>query len=72
MDFLVLESGRPWMLIECKTGEREPSKALRGFGELLKPRYRFQLIHENKAYRREYPAYGVTVIDYETFLAGLL
>ncbi len=42
------------------------------FGVLLKPRYRFQLVYEKKAYRREYPAYGVTVIDYETFLAGLL
>ena len=60
------------MLIECKTGEREPLKSLRRFGGLLKPKYQFQFIHEKNNYRREYPAYGVTVIDYETFPAGLL
>lgn len=72
VDFLVLESGRPWMLVECKGGERDPSKALRRFGELLRPMYQFQLINEKKTYRREYPAFGITVVDYETFLSGLL
>jgi uncharacterized protein len=72
VDFLVLEEGRPWMLIECKTGEKEPSKQLRRFGEMLKPKYQLQLVHGKGAYRRDYPAFGVTVLDYETFFAGLL
>jgi hypothetical protein len=71
-DFLVLEQGRPWMLVECKTGEKEPAKALRKFRDGLEPRYCVQLVHEQKPYRREYPAYGVTVVDYESFFAGLL
>jgi hypothetical protein len=58
--------------VECKTGETEPSKQLRRFGEMLKPKYQFQLVHGKKGYRREYPACGVTVVDYETFFAGLL
>jgi hypothetical protein len=72
VDFLVLAGGRPWMLVECKTGEKEPSRQLRKFGELLEPRYRMQLVHDKRGYRREYPALGVTVIDYESFFAGLL
>ncbi len=69
---LVLEDGRPWMLVECKTGDKEPSKQLRRFGDMLGPKYKFQLVHEGKAYRRDYPALGTTVLDYETFFAGLL
>ena len=72
VDFLVLEEGRPWMLVECKTGEKEPSKQLRRFGEILKPKYQFQLVHGKKGYRREYPACGVMVVDYEIFFARLL
>ena len=72
VDFLVLEDGRPWMLVECKTGDKEPSKQLRRFGDMLGPKYKFQLVHEGKAYRRDYSALGVTILDYETFFAGLL
>jgi hypothetical protein len=39
---------------------------------MLKPKYQVQLVLEKKRYRREYPAYGVTVLDYESFFAGLL
>jgi uncharacterized protein len=72
VDFLVPEQGRPWMLVECKSGEKEPSKALRRFGEVHQSKLRLLLVHEKKSYRREYPAYGVKVIDYESFFAGLL
>jgi len=72
VDFLVLAEGEPWMLVECKTGEEKPSKQLRRFGEMLRPKYQIQLVHEGRAYRREYPACGVTALDYETFFAGLL
>jgi hypothetical protein len=72
VDFLVLADGKPWMLLECKTGAKEPSKQLRRFGEMLKPKYQVQLVFEKKRYRREYPACGVTVLDYESFFAGLL
>jgi uncharacterized protein len=72
VDFLVLADRKPWMLVECKTGYKEPSKQLCRFGEMLKPKYRVQLVHEIKKYRREYPAYGVTILDYESFFSGLL
>jgi len=72
VDFLVLAEGWPWMLVECKTGAKEPSIQLRSFGNMLRPKYRLQLIYDKKPYRREYPAWGVTVIDYQTFFSGLL
>lgn len=68
----MLSDGKPWMLLECKTGSKEPSNQLYRFGEMLKPRYQVQLVFEKRKYRREYPAYGVTVLDYESFFAGLL
>jgi hypothetical protein len=37
VDFLVLADGKPWMLLECKTGAKEPSKLLRRFGEIWHP-----------------------------------
>jgi len=72
VDFLVLKDGRPWMLVECKTGDREPSKQLYRFGDILRPKYRLQLVHGEKSYRRDYPALGITVLDYETCFSGLL
>jgi hypothetical protein len=72
VDFLVLADDKPWMLVECKSGAKEPSNQLRRFGETLKPKYQVQLVFENRRYRREYPAYGVTVLDYESFFAGLM
>jgi hypothetical protein len=39
---------------------------------MLKPKYQVQLVLEKKRYHREYPAYGVTVLDYESFFSGLL
>jgi hypothetical protein len=32
VDFLVLADGKPWMLVECKSGFKEPSNQLRRFG----------------------------------------
>jgi hypothetical protein len=60
------------MLVECKTGEKEPSNQLRRFGEMLKPKYQVQFVVAKNRYRREYPACGVTVLDYESFFSGLL
>ncbi len=68
----MLEDGRPWMLVECKTGDKEPSKQLCRFGDMLRPKYRLQLVHGEKSYRRDYAALGVTVLDYEAFFSGLL
>ena len=60
------------MLVECKTSEKAPSKQLRWFGDFLKPRYRIQLVREQERYRRDYPGDTATVLDYETFFAGLV
>lgn len=71
VDFLVLNDGKPWMLVECKSGEKEPSKNLRYFSEILKPRHIVQLVTESQ-YEKYYPAFSVRVISYEKFFAQLV
>lgn len=47
VDFLVVENGNPWMLIEVKSGEdKQLSKSLKKFQEQLKPKYTVQLAYD--------------------------
>lgn len=47
VDFLVVENGEPWMLIEVKSSEDRPlSKSLKKFQEQLKPKYSVQLAYD--------------------------
>jgi len=69
VDFIVLREGKPYMLVECKTGEKEPAAALKHFTALLKPKYSFQLVSEAN-YHREYAALGITVVGYERFFSS--
>lgn len=71
VDFLIVRDRRPWMLVECKSNEKTPSRNLVHFAERLGVALRFQLV-SSAAYHREFPASGVHVIGYERFLAGLV
>jgi predicted AAA+ superfamily ATPase len=71
VDFLVLRDRRPWMLVECKTSDLEPARALAKYTGLLGVARSFQLVRR-KGHDRRFPASGVRVIDYERFLAGLV
>lgn len=71
VDFLVLRDGKPWLLAECKSAETEPSPALRHYRALLSPKHCFQLV-DVRGFDREWPAYGVRVIDYERFFSSLV
>jgi hypothetical protein len=71
VDFLILRDGRPWMLVECKSGETEPSAALTHFAGQLGVTRLFQLVAK-AGYDREFPALGVRVVSYERFLAGFV
>ena len=71
VDFLVVRDGRPWWLVECKSGDVDPNPALLYFREKLgKPRA-FQLV-TRPGYDRSYPASDLRVLHYERFLAGLV
>ena len=71
MDFLVVRDGRVWMLIECKSKDKEPAEDLVKFARLLKPTHAIQLI-ESRGHDREYPALNVRVMVYEKFFAGFV
>ena len=71
VDFLLLRDRKPWMLVECKSGETEPSRDLLLFTGLLKPAHSFQLV-ANESFDRVYAEYGIRVLGYEKFLSGLL
>ena len=70
VDFLVVRDDKPWMLVECRSSDVEPSAVLRSFRDRLDVPRAFQLV-TRAAYDRDYPAMGVRVIDYARFLAGI-
>lgn len=43
-DFLVVENGKPWMLIECKLSGSAPDHSLEYFRKALKPKHAFQVV----------------------------
>lgn len=71
VDFVVLENGKPWMLVECKTGETDPHKSLIYYTEKLNPKFTFQLVYK-KDFDRFYEKNNIRVINYEKFLSGLI
>ena len=71
VDFLVQHDRKPWMLVECKSGETEPARDLVLFTELLKPAHSFQLVTD-ESFDRRYPEHRVRVLGYQKFLSGLI
>jgi predicted AAA+ superfamily ATPase len=71
VDFVVLRDRKPWMLVECKTNEKEPARDLITFTQMLKPARSVQLITDESIERR-FAEYGITVLGYERFLSGLM
>jgi predicted AAA+ superfamily ATPase len=71
VDFLVVRDGKPWWLVECKSGQTDPAPSLLYFREKLgKPRC-FQLV-SRPGYDRTYPAHDLRILNHEKFLAGLV
>lgn len=68
VDFLLLRNQKPWMLVECKSNQKQPSKQLIYFAGYLKPAYSFQLVTD-QAYDREFPEYKTRVMGYEKFFS---
>lgn len=68
-DFLVTRDREPWLLAECKTGQREPAAELLHFRAQLNPARCVQLV-DIADHDREHPAHGVRVMSYEKFFAG--
>ncbi len=71
VDFLILRDSSPWMMVECKSGQKEPAKELIHFASILAPPHRFQLV-TIPHYDRVYAETQIRVVDYEKFLSGLI
>ena len=70
VDFVVVRERRPWMLVECKSEEKEPAPALRKFAALLGTKLNFQLVAV-PGHDRVYAEPRVRVLDYDRFFSGL-
>jgi predicted AAA+ superfamily ATPase len=71
VDFLLTRDRRPWMLVECKSGQTSPAPALVHFAHKLGTSHNYQVV-ARPGHDRFYPEHGVRVIDLERFLAGLV
>ncbi|HVR73212.1 MAG TPA: ATP-binding protein [Planctomycetota bacterium] len=71
VDFLVLRDDKPWMMVECKSSQKEPARELVHFGAILKPLHRFQLVTDED-HDRSHAETRVRVLGYERFLSGLI
>ena len=71
VDFLLTRDRRPWMLVECKSGQTSPAPALVHFAHKLGTSHNYQVV-SRPGHDRFYPEHGVRVIDLERFLSGLV
>jgi hypothetical protein len=71
VDFVILRDSKPWMLIECKSGRKEPAPDLLFYAKLLRPQHVIQLLQEN-GYDRFFAKSNVRIMSYEKFLSGLV
>ncbi len=71
VDFLVIRDRKPWMLVECKTGNASPASALIHFAHELGTSHNYQLV-ARPGHDRSFPEHGIRVMDTERFLAGLV
>lgn len=71
VDFLVTRDRRPWMLVECKSGQTSPAPDLVHFARTLNTSRNFQLV-TRPDHDRFYPEHRIRVMDIERFLAGLV
>lgn len=71
IDFVVVKDKKIWMLVECKSGDTQPSQTLIKYQGIFKPQFSVQLVLK-PGYERHYPAHDTWVMDYETFFARLV
>lgn len=71
VDFLVTKNKKPWMLVECKSNDKNPSKNLIYFKDRLKTQMNFQVV-TTQNYDKEFKSENIRVINYEKFLSYLI
>ncbi len=70
VDFLVTTKGKPWLLVECKSGSTSPSSNLLYYSKLLAVPFKIQLVTQSN-YFREFADSGVKIMGYDLFFSHL-
>ena len=71
VDFLVTRDEEPWLLVEVKSGEKQPSRSLISFGEKLNIQHRFQLVAD-ESYDRNFADSQIRILGIGRFLSNLV
>ena len=72
VDFLITENGKPYLLLEVKSGQAEVTPALIYFNKLLKPKFCFQIVQDKKRERgKTLQNPDIAVIHADRMLAAL-
>ena len=69
IDFVIIKGKKPWMLIECKSNSKSPVQDLVHYAKAFGTKLNVQLV-QGERYRKDFPALGVRVQDYESFFAN--
>ena len=73
VDFLVVRDRKPWMLVEVKTGDDQPSPSLRHFQSATRAPYAFQAVLDLPYVQADaFSAPGLSVVPAKTLLSQLL
>ena len=70
VDFLATRDQAPWILVECKSGDKTVSASLRYFSELVSLPHRYQLVRDID-YDRRYADGVYRVLSYDRFFREL-
>jgi predicted AAA+ superfamily ATPase len=70
VDFVVSRDRKPWLLVECTSGDTDPDPRLAGFKARLAAPLAFQLV-EVAGHDRLWRDAGVRVVEYGRFFSGL-
>ena len=71
VDFVITLKNEPWMLIECKSGQKTISKSLFYLKQKFPKTQAVQLIQENNFYRQD-PESNIHILSWVNFLRRLV
>ena len=69
VDFLICQNKKPWMLLECKSKDKNLSPHLIYYAEKLKTPLNFQLVN-SAHYDKKHRVCNIRVMGYENFFSG--
>ncbi len=72
VDFLVTRDKKPWLLVEVKSGNSNPTPALMHYTEVLKPKFSIQVVRDRKHERKIMAHPKIQVLEVHRFLSRLV